>query len=219
MGYVAGGMLNRARRRRAHTRSFASLQLRQRHRVDHGTRVDHRRIIIRLEPAREGRRPSRGPSPARPRTSCSPPRAPRPTYTKARPSSAPRAWGRRSQAAVSQDRASPNAVRQSRWPWRLYRSSDGTASGVTYDKIALVGDAKVTCACESPRSPGRGRRPASWAPCLYTSSRPRGRGGRALARGSRVVARDCAHGQLLPAANFGAQSAWLFNGASLARSS
>ena len=39
------------------------------------------------------------------------------------------------------DRASPNAVRQSRRSWRLYRSSDGTASGVTYDKIALVGDA------------------------------------------------------------------------------
>ena len=51
------------------------------------------------------------------------------------------------------DRASPNAVRQSRWPVLLYRSSVGTASGVTYDKIALVGDAKETCACEAHAKP------------------------------------------------------------------
>ena len=44
-------------------------------------------------------------------------------------------------ASAVYDRASPNAVRQRRWSWRLYLSSVATASGVTYDKIALVGDA------------------------------------------------------------------------------
>ena len=51
------------------------------------------------------------------------------------------------------DRAVPFAVRQRSWPWRLYRSSVATASGVTYDKIALVGDANVKWACELQAKP------------------------------------------------------------------